>query len=103
MIAVMPPRKILDRVSVSIICRAIGGEPDFKAVCDFVRAQIHSLAPRDAAVLSAILGLEGPAESRGILARKMGVSSERVRQIEVRAAKKITVHLYKRSSAPRLG
>ena len=50
---------------------------------------LQRLEPREAAILRARFGFDGPPRSLAEIGREMGLSRERVRQIETRARAKL--------------
>jgi RNA polymerase primary sigma factor len=56
-----------------------------------VHRLLEQLAPREATILRARFGFDGPAQSLGAIGRELGLSRERVRQLETRARHKLWV------------
>ncbi len=56
-----------------------------------VHALLHLLEAREAAILRARFGFDGPPQSLASIGRELGLSRERVRQIESRARSKLRV------------
>jgi RNA polymerase sigma factor (sigma-70 family) len=54
-----------------------------------LRDALNTLRPREKLVVSARFGLDGPAQTLWDLADEMNISSERVRQIEMKAIRKL--------------
>ena len=54
-----------------------------------VHALLHRLEPREATILRARFGFDGPPKSLAAIGREIGLSRERVRQIESRARRKL--------------
>jgi RNA polymerase primary sigma factor len=54
-----------------------------------VHALLYLLEPREAAILRARFGFDGPPKSMATIGRELGLSRERVRQIESRARSKL--------------
>lgn len=54
-----------------------------------VHSLLHLLDPREATILRARFGFDGPPKSLAAIGREMGLSRERVRQIESRARAKL--------------
>ena len=54
-----------------------------------VHSLLHRLEPREASILRARFGFDGPPQSLAAIGRELGLSRERVRQIETRARAKL--------------
>ena len=54
-----------------------------------VLSLLHLLEPREASILRARFGFDGPPKSLAAIGRELGLSRERVRQLESRARNKL--------------
>jgi RNA polymerase sigma factor (sigma-70 family) len=54
-----------------------------------VHRLLEHLDPREARILRARFGIDGPAQNLEAIGRELGLSAERVRQLETRAYKKL--------------
>jgi RNA polymerase sigma factor (sigma-70 family) len=70
-------------------------------VIEQVRALLGSLNDRERMILRARYGLDGPEQSLRDVAERLGVSAERVRQIEQRALGKLRAAATRRATATR--
>jgi RNA polymerase sigma factor (sigma-70 family) len=71
------------------------------SVIEQVRALLGSLNDRERMILRARYGLDGPEQSLRDVAERLGVSAERVRQIEQRALGKLRAAATRRATATR--